>query len=142
VDAEKEISQEKMVRQLTIGRKYSARLDKSVSGDLQKLRDRLAVAKAELTAIKADVVTVTSPVRRPAPDPPRVAAGPPKSKQMQADSTEPRPPAYSLRSAQSTRQPVVKSGQGPGVPARGPIAAVRKPGAAGTKQQVTKVWCV
>jgi len=140
VDAEKEISQEKIARQLAIGRKYSVRLDKSVSGDLQKLRDRLAVAKAELTAIRADVVTVTSPVRRSPPDPPRAAAGPPKSKQMQADTTRPvvRPPVYSLRNAQTTGQPVVKSGQGTGVPARGPIAVARKPGA-GTKQQVMKV---
>jgi len=149
VDAEKEISQERMARQQAIGRKYSVRLDKSVSGDLQKLRGRLAAAKAELSAIKADVVTVTSPVRRSPPDQLRAAAaGPPKSRQTQADTSRPvpaasRPPVYSLRNAQSIRQPVVKSGQGqgPGVPARGSLAAARKTGA-GIKQQTRKVCCI
>ena len=43
------------------------RLDKSVSGEVQKLRGRLGPAKAELPTTRADVVTVTSPARPPPP---------------------------------------------------------------------------
>ena len=140
VAAEKEISEERMARRQAIGSKYSVRLDPSVSGDLQKLKDRLAAAKAELSAIRADVVIATSPVRRTPPDPPRATALPPKKKPIQPAPAS-RPPVYSLRQPPLARQPVVKGGPGLGVPAResiAPIAAGRKP-RVGNKQQRTKV---
>ena len=126
-----------MARRNAIGRKYSVRLDKSVSNDLHKLRDRLAAAKAELSAIRADVVIATSPVRRSPPDPPRPTAVSPKTKPIKPVPPA-RPPVYSLRQAPLTRQPVVRHGPGLGVPARGAIAAGRKLGV-GTKQQTTKI---
>ena len=137
--AEKKISEERMARRQAIGKKYSVRLDNSVSSDLQKLRDRPTAAKTELSAIRADVVTVTSPVRRSPADPPRATAGPPKPKQMPPTTVRPvpptRPPVYSLRPAPATRQPAVRSGPGPGIPVRGAIAVGQK----AAKQQTAKV---
>jgi len=132
---------EKLARNQAIGRKYSMRLDQSVSGDLQKLRDRLAAAKAELSAIRADVVTVTSPVRRPPPDLPRVAAVPPMPKQAQPATSKPLPPprqpVYSLHRALPIRPPVVKNVPDPEIAAGGAIAAGRKLGVE-IKQQITE----
>ena len=127
-----------MARRQAIGSKYSIRLDESVSGDLHKLKGRLATAKAELSAIRADVVLVTSPIRRTPPDQPRVTAVPPKSTAMPRPPPR-RPPVYTLRPSPPTHQPVVRAGPGLGVPVgRGPTTAARKRGA-GTKQQpVTK----
>jgi len=137
VAAEKEISGEKLARQQSIGRKYSVKLDKSVSSDLQKLRDRLAAAKAELSAIRADVVSVTSPVRRSPPEPSRAAAAPPKTKQTTTKPVPPvKPPVYTLRRPPALRQPQVVSTIGP-VKA-GAVAAGRKAGV-GARQQKTKV---
>ena len=128
-----------MARRQAAGGKYALRLDQSVSGDLQKLRDRLAVAKAEISAIRADVVTVTSPVRRP----PVVAAvlsrttaltAEPKPKPFPAETAaklEPPPaqhraPVYSLRQAPTVRLPAIRNAPGPGVPTTAATTTGRK----------------
>lgn len=133
---EKDISEERMARRLAIGRKYPVRQDKSVSGDLQKLKGRLTAAKAEISSIKAGVVSVTSPAKHtPAGPPPRATAAPPppKPKQLQLHPTKPLPhrlPVYSLRQEPPVRKPVDKKSSGPG-------GKERKTGAE-TRRLVTK----
>ena len=133
MSVDKEISQERMAVQKPVGRKYSLRLEKSVSGDSQK---RKATVKAEPSAIKADTVKVTSPVKR-APPSVTAARPPPRPQQVRPDATRrgappPRPPAYSLCLAPPTRQPVVRKD-----PARKTTTAGRKPGVE-TRLQTTK----
>jgi len=136
--AEKELSDERMARRQAIGSKYSIRVDNSVSGDLQKLKGRLAAAKAELSAIRADVVIATSPIRRSPPDQPRVIAVPPKPKAM--PPTVHRPVASTQRQSQPTHPrapPAKNAAPGLGVPlaTRRPTTVTRRPAAGVTKQQ-------
>ena len=65
VDADKEISQERLARRQALGKKASTRLDQSLSGGSSSSQRRRRAA-AEPSTIKGSATTaVTSPARRP-----------------------------------------------------------------------------